>query len=423
MMWIIPSNHPLYSAFAPELVASKEDLNALSEKLMLPLFWKSKPLSVRTYLAAWNRVWWLQHLSGRILKHSHTNSFTEKYTESLADIRVSHFQLPENKKELKTQDTFFRIYSKLLSQFDLFGASLKTSQVTSAWDMTKFTEAYQIWATQLRQESLQRRKLAHHTEENGYLSLPSQTNWGSPSVMDIREDIRNQDSRSDKANQGGCSNLREQVQNWGTPNTMDSLPSRIYEAMKKQAQNGGRKNRMRPGNLREQIDPEMVQAYEDSRLEMNHSLINWSTPNLDDANNVTRDSGTFHSLTRDVMSWPTPTAKQKGETKIELKDGKFIRISDSTGTVFGANLQDAVRLFPTPSANDHKGPGTNETMRDRLDYITEKLNSHPDQTNHSTNGKNREQLNPAWVAQLMGTTLEKTFYVPLAMQLLSKPQN
>ena len=32
-MWIIPSNHPMYSAFAPACVASKEDLNALSEIL------------------------------------------------------------------------------------------------------------------------------------------------------------------------------------------------------------------------------------------------------------------------------------------------------------------------------------------------------------------------------------------------------
>ena len=32
----------------------------------------------------------------------------------------------------------------------------------------------------------------------------------------------------------------------------------------------------------------------------------WSTPTGDDANNVTRASGEFKSLTRDVQSWPTP---------------------------------------------------------------------------------------------------------------------
>ena len=54
---------------------------------------------------------------------------------------------------------------------------------------------------------------------------------------------------------------------WATPNCMDTLPSRSYEAMKKQALNGDRKNRSRPGNLREQIDPEMCKAYVDASHE------------------------------------------------------------------------------------------------------------------------------------------------------------
>ncbi|NCC62708.1 MAG: hypothetical protein EOM12_17625, partial [Verrucomicrobiae bacterium] len=54
---------------------------------------------------------------------------------------------------------------------------------------------------------------------------------------------------------------------WATPNCMDTLPSRSYEAMKKQALNGARKNRSKPGNLREQIDPVMCKAYEDASHE------------------------------------------------------------------------------------------------------------------------------------------------------------
>lgn len=41
---------------------------------------------------------------------------------------------------------------------------------------------------------------------------------------------------------------------------------------------------------------------------------------------------------------------------------------------------------------------------------------------NNTNGKNREKLNPAWVAQFMGTTLEKIFFVPLVTQSWSKQQ-
>lgn len=57
---------------------------------------------------------------------------------------------------------------------------------------------------------------------------------------------------------------------WATPNCMDVLPSRSFEAMKRQATNGARKNRSRPGNLREQIDPLMHLAYIEASLEANN---------------------------------------------------------------------------------------------------------------------------------------------------------
>jgi hypothetical protein len=64
------------------------------------------------------------------------------------------------------------------------------------------------------------------------------------------------------------------MKQWATPNTMDCLPSRSYEAMKRQATNGQRKNRTKPGNLREQIDPLMCQAYKDAQAQANQ----WGTP-------------------------------------------------------------------------------------------------------------------------------------------------
>ena len=43
------------------------------------------------------------------------------------------------------------------------------------------------------------------------LSREVQRTWPTPSVMDVRTDIRKPSERSDKANKGGCSNLREHV--------------------------------------------------------------------------------------------------------------------------------------------------------------------------------------------------------------------
>ncbi|MCK5616298.1 hypothetical protein KAR91_81300, partial [Candidatus Pacearchaeota archaeon] len=44
-------------------------------------------------------------------------------------------------------------------QLDLFGASSRTSADTSIWDLTKFTKAFEIWVTRLRQDCLQRQRL------------------------------------------------------------------------------------------------------------------------------------------------------------------------------------------------------------------------------------------------------------------------
>ena len=44
----------------------------------------------------------------------------------------------------------------------------------------------------------------------------NEKNWATPQLMDFRSDVRKPEERSEKANKGGCSNLREQVHNWKT---------------------------------------------------------------------------------------------------------------------------------------------------------------------------------------------------------------
>ena len=163
----------------------------------------------------------------------------------------------------------------------------------------------------------------------------------------------------------GGSNSRGALANrqeWATPNTMDSLPSRSYEAMKRQATTGGRKNRSRPGNLREQIDPLMCQAYDEARAEANG------------------------------MKFSTPQAR-------DYRSGQSSRWDDPARS---RNLNDQVAKFPTPSATDYKGSGATGMLRDRLDYAVERggTKSNTYQAN-TTGGK----LNPNWVAWLMGWPL------------------
>tara|TARA_Y100000052_G_C2922433_1_gene69147 strand:+ start:118 stop:705 length:588 start_codon:yes stop_codon:yes gene_type:complete len=101
---------------------------------------------------------------------------------------------------------------------------------------------------------------------------------------------------------------------WATPNTMDHLPQRSQEALEKQA-NTTRKGRARPSNLREQVNPETVEAWEKAQ-----------EPNM----------------------WATPRASDMKEGRTLNEKGQ--RISKSSDLVFGANLADQVKMWPTPRA-------------------------------------------------------------------------
>lgn len=93
----------------------------------------------------------------------------------------------------------------------------------------------------------------------------TQENWATPRAGAVD---------STRPNGKGGIPLAQQVkerENWATPNTMDQMPPRSYEAAMKQATNQ-RKGRSSPSNLREQVDPTCVQAYKDAK--------NWPTPQV-----------------------------------------------------------------------------------------------------------------------------------------------
>lgn len=395
-MWILPTNHPKYSAYAAACVASKEESSELLANSMLLLMWKSKPLSSKTLPRLWNRVYWIPRLFGRILKPSHQQHFTTNYTASLADIPASPLALPESKKEVPTLDTFGRIYSELSKQQTLFGASSKMLPDTYNWDLTKFTEAWQIWVTQLRQESLQRRKLAHHTKENASLS----SQWQTP-ISTLY--------KNGKSSHGYGQNLNEQVtNNWPTPDTQNSRDGK---------------------HLRSEFTGNK------HSLSLHHAVylenINWPTPrtnenfqghenlkNMEEAESSWKGQGRGATLSTAIQMWPTPMSLDFGGSTMEDHSPK---------------LSEVAKMYPTPAATDYKGSGKTGVGRDRLDYVVERKiqkgvtlslskGGHlaPDPT--STHGKPHGLLNPAWVAQLMGTTLEKTFFACTETELLSKPQ-
>jgi len=174
-VWILPKNYQLSSAFAQDMVASKEDLTLQGLNIESSLMWRSKRTPLQTWLQRWNRVLWLQHLFTRILKPSHQKSFETKLALSLEVIPASLLAQQDSEKAQMTQDTCGLTLGDTLNQLDLFGASLKMSKGISRLDSEKSLATWKKMVTEQRGEYLERKSLGLFTKENESISLPTPT--------------------------------------------------------------------------------------------------------------------------------------------------------------------------------------------------------------------------------------------------------
>ena len=222
----------------------------------------------------------MQHLSSRILKPSHTESFVDAWTSSLEDSHVSHSRLLDSVKELKTLDICSHILRKEYESADpeLFSSkTLKELSLVKRPMENQFSnmssENWKDWVTTQRQEFSQRVKLAHLTSE----SVSSSLAWPTARTSDaeggrIQTEITEDGFRSKRhqSNQYFGAKLRDAVEtyeekkNWATPQAFDHV--NLVRTPEKLAQTRAEKN---AGcmNLREQVH------YPD----MDHSRKSWPT--------------------------------------------------------------------------------------------------------------------------------------------------
>jgi len=172
MTWILPKQlHTLASVRDTGALIS--DLAEQSQVCAQSLFLRSKPSLARTWSLKWKRDSWTQHLSGRILKHSHGQSFVTEWISSLEVIPANHSQPPESDLEQKTLDISGHSSQTEFALCDLGCVSLRTSRDTSASDLERLLESWKKLVTKLRGEYSQRVKLAHLTRESGSSSWPT----------------------------------------------------------------------------------------------------------------------------------------------------------------------------------------------------------------------------------------------------------
>lgn len=226
---------------------------------------------------------------------------------------------------------------------------------------------------------------------------------------------------------------------WATPNTMDHLPQRSEEATLKM-QNGHRKGRSKPSNLREQVNPDTMKMWptptagDHSRntvppsigktrgYDLSMKVVEeeqkkqeqmWPTPRSSNLMNqqmtpelANRNKGNLEEVVAERM-WPTPTASdvEGGVAKdVQTANGRFFRQNEK-GEKWGVKLRDAVnhteekKLWPTPAARDHKGgyiggrykngKPNNNTLDTQVQFV-------------SNQKKEQKQLSANWVTWLMG---------------------
>ncbi len=204
-MWILPKQLHT-SRYVADMKALGLDSEEFSQTCEKSLMWRGKDSLSQTWLQRWKRENWMQHLCIRTLRPSHTESFEDAWTSSLAASPASLSQMQECVKELKTLDTSFPTSQTESGSANLEFAFWKTckesspaKQETENQFSNMSSEHWKNWVTEQRQEYSLRKKLAHHIKESESSSLELEKNWPTASARDWKDTAGMSTERDGKA--------------------------------------------------------------------------------------------------------------------------------------------------------------------------------------------------------------------------------
>ena len=334
-MWILTKqlHTSRYVADMKGLGLDSEEFSQISEK---SLMWRSKPSLSKTWLRRWKRVSWMQHLSSRILKSSHTESFVERYLlcQQVSPANLSVLQ--ESGRQLKTPDIYFLTSSEESKSVSQTQLSLKMSKESSQPKQQKenpfssmSSEDWKSWVTQQRQEYSQRVKLARHIRES------ESSSWATPRAG----------NPGSRPNGKGGKILAEQAQqSWPTARTSDAEGGRIETEM---TEGGFKSKRHKSEQTFGAKLRDAVETHEE----------NWATPIANDAKGSDyagkKENPKALYLGGQVkkeQSWPTPTiAEVSGGMRLDqIKEGKWNNIQLREKIALLEEKKE--KSWPTPTA-------------------------------------------------------------------------
>jgi hypothetical protein len=129
-----------------------------------------------------SKQYWLKRLKkadsillqyGQTLRPSHQQNFTERYTDSLADIHANRLVALEKEKAKRIQGTCGQELENTPGQLEFNGFSPKMSKDTYRLDSPQSSATWRKMVLNVRGEYFQRKKLALHTKGKGCISWPT----------------------------------------------------------------------------------------------------------------------------------------------------------------------------------------------------------------------------------------------------------
>jgi len=486
-MWIIPKNLHILASVADmgALISDLNELSALSEQSLIA---RSNLLSAPTWLRKWKQVSSMSHLYGRILKPSHGDIFEVEWTSFQEASLVSHLARQGEEQEMKTPDICGPISleeSENLDDLPLFSSRMwKESSPPSSQAPSGQTPpghlfcsmslgSWNDWVTEQRQDYSQRQKSVPHTNGSVYLylaynpvliqkpsmlfseepqTLPTGKMWKTPTTTDVGREANlvTKDGQPWKGEgrayrlDGSVkqTTLQYQVEQmgepnykpWATPNTMDTLPPRSPEALKRHLTNGARSGRTSSGNLREQVVcvyPWETLGPQDEELHNTHGnphesqsqeittplmteTVKWATPTQRDGLRIGETTGAWKARAErkkeegvnlhrplnieallDAESQVPPIAGQLNprwvETLMGLRIGWVMPSCQSPMTIVLTNLEcSATESSPPPQSEPSESYGS--------DSSKSRLNSHPIKTNKTPKKKRQKPMDDGFMS-------------------------
>lgn len=335
----------------------------LSQQFAQSLTARGKDMRARIWLRKLKADFWTQHLSGRTLRLSQSNRFTDWWTCSLRGIHAKDSAPPASAKVKKILASYGLGFCGQLQLFNLACVSSRTSKDTSALDSDKSLEIWKRQVTEQRGEYSRRLKLERRTDGSGCLYWPS---------------LRASDP--EKRGDFDCENPRNRLpgmaNTWPTPRC-DVSPGSTHEDNSK------------------------------SGRSLSKDAKEWPTPNVPNGG---------RKLDQETVS--AKGQRQDGtKAQVGLENAAKVLTGGANSQrknrpkTGGHDLQEQVTDWPTPQARDSKsGEVSQETMERNGRPLNEFVcrNFHPDQTNTTDGAKSqngcgqRRRLNADFVDWLMG---------------------